>query len=451
MLKTGIQSFFIALVLDMVIFWILKKKGIVGNDRAKDWIDFTMIGWACMVALITLLPGSFMAATRSVAWQPFHTFWEVAQNGQYGALIQYTFNVWMFVPFGLFYPLAFPRNATWKRTLGTGVLIPCAIESVQFLCGRIFDIDDILANGFGVLIGYFAYKSASSIVRFCRTRVFQWRMLGLCAFTIGLVLLVACLPALIQQEIRRQNILTFAYTHLKPTEIVLDQKPDTRRTTGVVYESRPVVGLERLEKSIQEQFGTDETFQAGEDVETSVLHGEDVDVYARACGKWLLMTKRQPKTAPLVDPDWNEEAKRWLYSFVPDTIPLGEPFIQTKEEKIAVEYPVEEIADDGLYFGTIHMELDPCGNLAMIRFDVVLGKEKEQVELLAPAETLAALKQTGTDVGDLTVRIGRIEPSYIFHEENNVLTPAWKWIGVEQNAYAREWDATMNALVEQKL
>ena len=76
MLKTGIQSFFIALVLDMVIFWILKKKGIVGNDRAKDWIDFTMIGWACMVALITLLPGSFMAATRSVAWQPFHTFWE---------------------------------------------------------------------------------------------------------------------------------------------------------------------------------------------------------------------------------------------------------------------------------------------------------------------------------------------------------------------------------------
>jgi glycopeptide antibiotics resistance protein len=63
-------------------------------------------------------------------------------------------NVLPFVPVGLLVPLVYPRM-TWPKALllagGTGLLMETL--EVAFRVG-IFDVDDILLNGFGVLIGY---------------------------------------------------------------------------------------------------------------------------------------------------------------------------------------------------------------------------------------------------------------------------------------------------------
>ena len=60
-------------------------------------------------------------------------------------------NILLFLPFGILYPL-FDRNATWKRTLLTGAGISAAIELLQPIFGRIFDINDIALNVIGVLV-----------------------------------------------------------------------------------------------------------------------------------------------------------------------------------------------------------------------------------------------------------------------------------------------------------
>ncbi len=61
-------------------------------------------------------------------------------------------NVIMFFPIGFFFVLLWRRNL-WKHILLTGLLTTVGIESIQFLVGRTFDIDDILLNTIGVLSG----------------------------------------------------------------------------------------------------------------------------------------------------------------------------------------------------------------------------------------------------------------------------------------------------------
>ena len=71
-------------------------------------------------------------------------FWSSLSSERLGNLL-------LFLPFGVLYPL-FDQKATWKRTLLTGAGISVAIELLQPIFGRIFDINDIALNLIGVLV-----------------------------------------------------------------------------------------------------------------------------------------------------------------------------------------------------------------------------------------------------------------------------------------------------------
>lgn len=61
-------------------------------------------------------------------------------------------NIVMFLPIGFFAALLW-RGATWKRMLLLGFLTSLFIECWQLLIGRSFDVDDLLLNTLGVLLG----------------------------------------------------------------------------------------------------------------------------------------------------------------------------------------------------------------------------------------------------------------------------------------------------------
>lgn len=54
-------------------------------------------------------------------------------------------NILLFLPFGLLYPLYRPQ-ANWGRTVLAGLCATIAIELIQPIVGRSFDVDDILMN-----------------------------------------------------------------------------------------------------------------------------------------------------------------------------------------------------------------------------------------------------------------------------------------------------------------
>ncbi|MDB5254910.1 MAG: VanZ family protein [Candidatus Nomurabacteria bacterium] len=74
-------------------------------------------------------------------------------------------NIILLLPIGFLVPLVF-RNMTWKKSLVLAVVTGFAIEAMQVVLHvGIFDIDDVILNALGVMIGYWAFVIISRWIR----------------------------------------------------------------------------------------------------------------------------------------------------------------------------------------------------------------------------------------------------------------------------------------------
>jgi glycopeptide antibiotics resistance protein len=72
------------------------------------------------------------------------------------------YNLLMFLPFGFFLPFVSKKVNTrsiWKYA----VLVPIVVEVLQPIVGRSFDIDDLILNFFGIVIGFFASTTIKTL------------------------------------------------------------------------------------------------------------------------------------------------------------------------------------------------------------------------------------------------------------------------------------------------
>ncbi len=70
-------------------------------------------------------------------------------------------NILLFVPYGIVCPMAFLRVRKFGRCLAVGALTSLGVELLQLFTGRgFFQIDDILTNIIGTIIGYWIFSLA---------------------------------------------------------------------------------------------------------------------------------------------------------------------------------------------------------------------------------------------------------------------------------------------------
>jgi glycopeptide antibiotics resistance protein len=87
---------------------------------------------------------------------PFNTIWPFLNGrpNRFIAAVNLLGNIFPFTPVGLLASLVSPRLA-WRRSLVLAVAVGLAMEGTEVLFRvGIFDVDDILLNAFGVMIGY---------------------------------------------------------------------------------------------------------------------------------------------------------------------------------------------------------------------------------------------------------------------------------------------------------
>lgn len=71
-------------------------------------------------------------------------------------------NFLMFLPFGILYPLS-QKNPTWKKSVLAGILTVIAIEVLQPVFGRAFDVNDIILNTLGILLSASGFLVAKRV------------------------------------------------------------------------------------------------------------------------------------------------------------------------------------------------------------------------------------------------------------------------------------------------
>ena len=90
---------------------------------------------------------------------PFKTIlpYLLGEKGFMIAVLNLAGNILLLVPIGFLVPFIYP-NMTWKKTLVLAVVTGFALEGMQALLHvGIFDVDDLILNGLGVMAGYWLF------------------------------------------------------------------------------------------------------------------------------------------------------------------------------------------------------------------------------------------------------------------------------------------------------
>jgi glycopeptide antibiotics resistance protein len=113
------------------------------------------ISWPGITHTYNFIPLRSIIDFFSVAYSPYQTFGQGLEIN----MVNLAGNLFMLTPLGIFIPALWEKKRSVAAVLRIGVMCSAAIETIQFFIGRTSDIDDIILNTVGVLIGYLLYRS----------------------------------------------------------------------------------------------------------------------------------------------------------------------------------------------------------------------------------------------------------------------------------------------------
>lgn len=136
--------------LPLVLIYIF----IFDRERAKrKW------GW---MALLTLYLNAMyiiigVPGVQYIRWDPtlnLIPFQDFSPSNILGMVL----NAIMFAPLGFLLPAYFERYRHWGRTLAAGFLTSLTVELIQLFTFRATDVDDLIMNTLGCLVGFLLAK-----------------------------------------------------------------------------------------------------------------------------------------------------------------------------------------------------------------------------------------------------------------------------------------------------
>ncbi|UOQ45385.1 VanZ family protein [Halobacillus salinarum] len=115
---------------------------------------------------LTIFPNhSYVVAQPN--FLPFAEIWELLTQKPFGDFLYNFFgNIILFVPFGFFYPLRFPKRNRMAQVVTAGLLLSVTVECIQTMQpARMTDIDDVILNTAGTWAGYKLSYFYSTIIK----------------------------------------------------------------------------------------------------------------------------------------------------------------------------------------------------------------------------------------------------------------------------------------------
>ncbi len=148
-----------------LVTWRRGRSGVV----ARELVIATLFVWSLVIVRLTFFPliiifydwhgASNLAPFASILQLLTDTPASVAFDNIVG-------NVVLFAPLGVLLPLLFRRLQQWRQIFWRAAAISALIEAMQFVTrARSVDVDDILLNTAGAMVGFAAYRTITALTR----------------------------------------------------------------------------------------------------------------------------------------------------------------------------------------------------------------------------------------------------------------------------------------------
>lgn len=229
------------------LFFRVKTKGSKKFPWRKAVLLVLLAGYGVGLAYATLL--RYAGAASQANWHLFLAWREAWNHYSLKNWLNVLLNIAMFAPLGVLLPLLAKPFQRWYLTLPAGFGCSLLIEGLQYVSGRgIFDVDDLLANTLGCMLGYSLAMACASL--FPKEKRSARKCVAYCALPLAFAAVMAC---------------TFGGYHWKEYGNMADAPTFTADTKGVVWDlqctlseteqTAPVYRTETLNKSTCDAFG----------------------------------------------------------------------------------------------------------------------------------------------------------------------------------------------------
>ena len=145
----------ISMLILFPVFCVLDR--IKFRNRKKTVFYFIFATYLAAVYLFVGMPTlQFMRFELSLTLTPFLPMVADFKNT--------ILNIILFIPLGIMLPFLWKKYNTLRETLFFGFSMSLAIELLQILTYRATDINDLIANTIGAVLGYFVFRIISCII-----------------------------------------------------------------------------------------------------------------------------------------------------------------------------------------------------------------------------------------------------------------------------------------------
>lgn len=111
------------------------------------WAVLFVVYMNVMFCVVGIPSAQFVRWNPEINWIPFRDF-------SSANIVGMSLNILMFIPFGAFLPIYFGRFWKMGTTVLAGAFMSFTIEVLQLFTFRLTDIDDLIMNTLGTLLGY---------------------------------------------------------------------------------------------------------------------------------------------------------------------------------------------------------------------------------------------------------------------------------------------------------
>ena len=175
-----------AFIITFVVFSLVRVKFFshrkINSNGFREFLLSVFAGYIAFLVIMLFTPNSYIANSginltnenfdfvgnfkdriTSGAWGvnlvPFRTIKNyIKYSGFLHTMINIVGNIIIFVPFGILVAEIFPNTRKSSHIFLISVCTSFFVEFIQFFIGRSVDIDDLMLNVCGSMIGYFIWK-----------------------------------------------------------------------------------------------------------------------------------------------------------------------------------------------------------------------------------------------------------------------------------------------------
>lgn len=441
-----------AVIITAIIYGIFLKK--TKNRRGKlskgtMFAEYLFTGWILMFLYVTQLKSFGNGLGQTINMIPFKSFCSAFQYGvENGKMIwQFLLNITMFLPLGFLLPIIFPKKCRkLSKIILISFLFTLGTELTQLVTMRGTDIDDIIANTLGGVWGYTLYLMAYAVYVQCiKDHEIEITKYKIQMMLSAVIVLISVVPyILLEINEARFTYGVYYYGNVRPRSITNMEEFSDGLETDSIYQYYELQSLEELKEELRQLTGFEGEYRRNPESETWVLEDGNRRIFIYDHNTWSVTYHHgediEKKENNISFEAAVKSAEEYLGNFNIDTSKLT---VIEKEDSWSefntIEFSMNKVEEDILYYGNIRTILDDEGNLLSISNYIITGKTVANKECISPRRALQVTQSAGLNEFDIEVTILSVDKGYSIIKSTGYIIPTWKIAG-EYEAYGKEFE-----------